>query len=81
MLDRSEDLRREAVRCLEAAERSTDPNSRAELIRLAEKFLELAKSAQADFGPIAETLTKMMKDSSEPVGQQQQQIQPKKEEK
>jgi hypothetical protein len=79
MLDRSEDLRREAARCLEAAERCADPNSRAELIRLAEKFLELAKSAQADFGPIAETLTKIMKESSEPVGQQQQQIQPKKE--
>jgi hypothetical protein len=38
----SEDLRREAARCLEAAQKSKDLNSRAELIRLADKFLELA---------------------------------------
>jgi hypothetical protein len=42
MPDRSEDLRREAARCLEVPERSTDPNSRDELIRLAHTFLELA---------------------------------------
>jgi hypothetical protein len=47
MPDRSEDLRREAARCLEAAERSTDPNARDELIRLAHTFLELANSAKA----------------------------------
>jgi hypothetical protein len=52
MPDRSEHLRREAARCREAAERSTDPNSRDELIRLADKFLELAKSAKADFAPV-----------------------------
>jgi hypothetical protein len=42
MPDRNENLRREAARCLEAAKNSKDPNSRAELIRLAQKFLELA---------------------------------------
>ena len=78
MPDRSEDLRKEAVRCLESAARSTDPNSRAELIRLADKLLELAKSARADFGPVLEAFTNMMKEPSEPVAQQQQQIQPKK---
>ena len=79
MPDRSEDLRREAARCLEAAERSTDPNSRDELIRLAHTFLELAnsaKSAKADFAPVLEAVTDMMKEDSEPVVQQQQQVQP-----
>ena len=76
MPDRSEDLRREAARCLDAAERSTDPD---ELIRLADKFLELAKSAKADFAPVLEALTDMMKEASEPVVQQQVQP-PKKQE-
>ena len=80
MPDRSEDLRREAVRCREAAERSTDPSSRDELIRLADKFLELAKSTKADFDPLMEALTAMMKEASEPVVQQQQQVQPPKKE-
>ena len=77
MLDRSEDLRREAARCLESAARCANPNSRAELIRLADKFLELAKSARADFGPVLEAFTNLMKEPSGPVVQQQQQIQPK----
>jgi hypothetical protein len=80
MPDRSEDLRREAARCREAAERSTDPNSRDELIRLADKFLELAKSAKADFAPVMAAVTDMMKEASETVVQQQQVQPPKKEE-
>ena len=80
MPDRSEDLRREAARCREAAERSTDPNSRDELIRLADKFLELANSAKVDFAPVLEAVTDMMKEDSEPVVQQQQQVQPPKKE-
>ena len=80
MPDRSEDLRREAARCLEAAERSTDPSSRDELIRLADKFLELAKSAKSDFAPVVEAVTAMMKEASEPVVQQQQQVKPPKKE-
>jgi hypothetical protein len=80
MPDRSEHLRREAARCLDAAERSTDPTSRDKLIRLADKFLELAKSAKADFDPVLEALTAMMKEASEPVVQQQQQVQPPKKE-
>ena len=62
MLDRSEDLRREAARCLEAAERCADPNSRAELIRLAERFIDLAKSVPSDFAPVLEALTDMIKE-------------------
>ena len=77
MPDRSEDLRREAARCLEAAARLTDPHARGELIRLSQVFLELAKSTPEDFAPVLEAVTDMMKEASEP--QQQQQIQPKKE--
>jgi hypothetical protein len=80
MPDRSEDLRREAARCREAAERSTDPNSRDELIRLADKFLELANSVKADFAPATEAVVAMMKEASEPVVQQQQVQPPEKEE-
>ena len=80
MPDRSEDLRREAARCLEAAERSTDPSSRDELIRLAHTFLELANSAKADFAPVMEAVSTTMKEASEPVVQQQQQVQPPKKE-
>ena len=42
-------------------------HSRAELIRLADKFLELAKSARADFGPVLEALANLMKEPSGPV--------------
>jgi hypothetical protein len=79
MPDRSEDFRREAARCREAAESSTDPSSCDELIRLADKFLELAKSTKADFDPLLEALTAMMKEASELVVQQQQVQPPKKE--
>ena len=79
MPDRSEDLRKEAARCLEAAARSTDPNARGELMRLSQVFLELAKSTPEDFAPVLEAFTDMMKEPSEPVVQQQQQVQPKKE--
>jgi hypothetical protein len=72
MPDRSEETR-------EVAECSTDPSSRDELIRLADKFLELAKSTKADFDPLLEALTAMMKEASELVVQQQQVQQPKKE--
>jgi hypothetical protein len=80
MPDRSEYLRREAARCREAAERTTDPNSRDELTRRADKFIEVANSAKADFDPVLEALTAMMKEASEPVVQQQQVQPPKKEE-
>jgi hypothetical protein len=46
--NRSEDLRREAARCFESAERPTDPHSRSELIPLGNMVLEFAASARAD---------------------------------
>ena len=49
------------------AARCADPNSRAELIRLAERFIDLAKSVPSDFGIVAQALTSMMTDHDEPV--------------
>jgi hypothetical protein len=57
-----------------------DPNRRDELIRLAHTFLELANSAKADFAPVLEAVTDTMKEASEPVVRQQQQVQPPKKE-
>jgi hypothetical protein len=49
MPDRRETYREEAARCFEAANQSKDQNSRAELVRLAAKFLELAGQPRIDF--------------------------------
>ena len=80
-LDRVEALRREAARCLEHAQQSADPKVRQELISMAARFHELAISVQADFDAILRTFSdlKMAPEKSEPISQQQQQIQPKKE--
>jgi hypothetical protein len=79
MSDRRETYREEAARCLEAAQQSKDQNSRAELVRLAAKFLELAGQPRIDFdAPPAEYNAQQMMapSSSETVMQQQQQAQP-----
>lgn len=52
MADRSEDLRKEAARCLEAAKQSRNPNSVSELAGLAAKFLELADYRPFDLDAI-----------------------------
>jgi hypothetical protein len=83
MSDRSEDLRHEAARLLERAQAVTDPDVRAGLIRLAAKFHELAGARPADLDGAVRTVN-----AAQMVGptriapvmqQQQQQIQPKKE--
>jgi hypothetical protein len=61
MPDRSEDLRREAARCLEAATKTNDLGVRDELVRLAEKLLEVADSARADFDDVLRALNNTMK--------------------
>jgi len=78
-LERVEDLRREAERCLAQAQTTTDPKARAALLDMAARFLELANSVQADFDAILRTFTdvKMTTEAAAPAAQQQQQIQPK----
>jgi hypothetical protein len=84
MPDRSEDFRREAARLLEAARTAKTPESKAEMIRLAEKWLELAgHQSPIDFDAIlAEYNDQQMgrPEAAQPVGQQQQQIQSTKKE-
>jgi hypothetical protein len=80
MPDRRETFREEAARCLEAAKQSKDPNSAAELVRLAAKFLELSGQPRIDFDALVAgyNAQQMMPAArSEPVVQQQQQVQPK----
>ena len=84
MPHRRESLRREAAHCLEAAKQSKDENSRAQLVRLAAKFLELAGQPRIDFDALlAHYNAQQMMPTlpSEPVVQQQQQIQPKNDDK
>jgi hypothetical protein len=49
MPDRRETFREEAARLLEAAKQAKDQNSRAGLVRLAARFLELAGRPRIDF--------------------------------
>jgi hypothetical protein len=80
MPDRRETFREEAARCLEAAKQSKDENSRAGLVRLAAKFLELAGQPRIDFDALLADYNAqqmMPPPSSELVVQQQQQAQPK----
>jgi hypothetical protein len=78
MPDRREAFRNKAARCLEAAKQSKDPNSAAELVRLAAKFLELAGQSRIDFDALLADYNAqqmMPRARSEPVVQQQQQVQ------
>jgi hypothetical protein len=74
MPDRREIFREEAARCLEAAKRSKDPNSAAELVRLAAKFHELADQPPIDIDAILAGFNAQQMIA--PVAQQQQQAQP-----
>jgi hypothetical protein len=80
MSGRAEDLRREAARCLTLAQSTSEPRVRGELVRMAARFHELANSTPADFDIILQVFNDAeMTRPSEPVAQQQQQIQRKKE--
>jgi hypothetical protein len=78
--DRAEALRREAERCRALALQAWNPVVRQELIEMAARFDRLAKTtAMHDFGAIMQAATVDIV-GRQPVAQQQQQIQPKKEE-
>jgi hypothetical protein len=55
MSDRSEGLRKEAARLLEAARATATPRGRAGLIHLATRFHELAQSTPADLGALVQS--------------------------
>ena len=84
MDERAGDLRREAAKCLELARIAISPIVRQEMIAMASRLHESANSAPADFGVILQAINDeknmVSPPMAQPVAQQQQQIQPKKEE-
>src|SRR5262245_34679214 len=78
MSDRRENLRRQAARCLAAAQTSRDPKTRDELIRIAARFHELANNAAVDdlSAILGSFNDAQMVPPSKPVVQHQRQVQP-----
>jgi hypothetical protein len=79
--ERAEQLRREAARCLALAQEAWNATLRQELIDMAARFHELANSTDADAHDDGGILEVFNEASKPAVPQQQQQIQPKKDEK
>jgi len=81
MDEREADLRREARKCLELARIAISPVVRQEMIAMASRLHEIANSTPADFDIILRAVNdENMLSPAQPVAQQQQQIQPKKDE-
>jgi hypothetical protein len=82
MTDHVGELRRTAAECLALAQTTTDPNTRAALIIMAQRLHDLASPAPIDFDAIVQGFNdqQMTRGGRNPVMQQQQQAQPKKNE-
>jgi hypothetical protein len=85
MADRAEELRGTAAQCLALAQSTTDPQTRAALLIMAQKLYDMAsdrpgdyEAAQREFNNRQMLPQQMMQ--PHPTRQQQQQIQPKEEE-
>jgi hypothetical protein len=82
MSDRSDEFRKAANECLELARNTTDVTTRVSLLTMAQKWFDLANGPARD-----DRLNTILRDfndhqmsgrtGSEPVMQQQQQVQPK----
>ena len=83
MTDLAGEFRRTAAECLALAQTTTDPNTRAALIILAQRLHDLATPPPLDFDTIVQGFNdhQMVAARPKPVMQQQQQAQPKTEEK
>ncbi len=85
MSDRSDEFRKAANECLELARNTTDATTRVSLLTMAQKWFDLANGSAGD-GRLNTILRDFNDDQmssrtgSRPVMQQQQQVQPKKEE-
>jgi hypothetical protein len=77
----SEKYRRYAQECFQIAENVADPGTRIWLIELAQSWLVLAQQAEKNPAgdPVHEAPPSNNEAGESPVAQQQQQIQPKKE--
>jgi hypothetical protein len=79
--DRSDEFRKLAADCLAIARTVTDPGNRAILLTMAQKWFDLANGPAANLdAALREFNTAQMRAALRPAMQQQQQIQPKKEE-
>jgi hypothetical protein len=79
MPDRSDEFRMAAAECLARARATNDPVTRASLLTMAQRWYDLANGSGIDFDAIVREFNdRQMSDTSKPVMQQQQQIQPKK---
>ena len=83
MTDHAREFRRTAAECLALARTTTDPNTRAALIIMAQRLHDLATPPPIDFDAIVQGFNdqQMTASRSKPVMQQQQQAQPKAEDK
>ena len=86
MTDHIGELRRTAAECLALAQTTSDPNTRAALIIMAQRLHDLASPAPIDFEAIVQGFNDQQmapggrNPGRNPVMQQQQQAQPKKNE-
>jgi hypothetical protein len=82
MTDRSDEFRKAAAGCLEMARATSDPNTRVFLLAMAQKWLDLSKGSRSQAG--LDAALRVFNEGqmrSQPVTQQQQQIQPNDEDK
>jgi hypothetical protein len=85
MADRADELRDTAALCLASAQSTTEPQTRAALLIMAQKLNDMASSRPANFEMAQREFNNQQTFPPQPVQpqpamQQQQQIQPKKEE-
>jgi hypothetical protein len=79
MSDRSDEFRNLAAECVAIARTTSDPAARVTLLTMAQKWFDLANGPTASLdGALREFNASQMSDARTPAMQQQQQIQPKK---
>jgi len=82
MADRSDELRRRAADCLALGRATSDPHARLSLLTIAQRLYTMANGSAVEFDSILRNFNdkQMMRPSDgKPVMQQQQQVQPEKE--
>ena len=82
MADSPEQMRRRAADCLTLARATSDPYARLSLLTIAQRLYTMANGSAVEFDSIVRNLKEqqMMRPSDgKPVTQQQQQVQPEKE--
>jgi hypothetical protein len=77
MPDHSDGYRQAAAECLAIARSTTDPDTRFKLLTMAQRWFDMASGSHVNFDAIVRDFNDQQ--MAQPVAQQQQQIQPKKE--